>query len=619
MKNDEIKSKGSMLRKKAEALLRKKQTGIGSHYTKADTLKLLNELEVHQVELEIQNEELRLAVSAANDATEKYTELYDFAPVGYLTLSKKGEIVGINLCGAQMLGKVRSHLMQSTFTFFVSDDTKPIFNLFLEKAFTSKTKKSCEIILSTGDSLPVHVYLCGIVKEKSERCFVTMVDISEKKKRERLILELNKQLESIFDASPIMIFHKDKENRFIRVNKALAKANRMTKEEMEGKTLWEIYPRKVADHYWRDDKEVMAACAPKFNIIEKMPNVLGSMYVSTDKVPYTDSEGNIIGVLGFSQDITALVLKEKKLKEQNMELEHTSTFDSLTKIANRYFFEKSANLIYQASKRYNRKFAILEIDIDNFKWINDQYGHDIGDILLRTAASIITQSTRESDLLARIGGDEFGLILAETKNTGDAGLVADKIIKLFAKPIDINGKLICCSVSIGIACYPSEGVDSFDKLFKQADIAMYNAKEKGRNCFDFFSDKTRIEYYEKMKLESILRDALKTNQFYLHYLPVVDMRVNKIVGVEALLQLTKSSNLGVITPSVFIPVLEKLNLIQDVGLWVFDRVCSDIKTWTEKGVKGIFYSVNVSAKELSMESFCEDFKSVASKYAVDLN
>ena len=317
MKNDEIKAKGSMLRQKAEDLLRNKQPRTGSQYTEADTLKLLHELEVHQVELEIQNEELTLAISAANDAVEKYTELYDFAPVGYLTLSKKGEIVGINLRGAQMLGKVRSHLIQSTFTFFISDDTKPIFNLFLEKAFNSGARESCEIILSINGKLPYHLYLCGIVKEKLEICFVSMVDISEKKKRERLILELNKQLESILDASPVMIFYKDKENRFIRVNKALARANRMTKEEMEGKTLWEIYPHKVADHYWQDDKEVMAACAPKFNIIEKMPNVLGSMYVSTDKVPYTDSDGNIIGVLGFSQDITALVLKEQKLKKQN--------------------------------------------------------------------------------------------------------------------------------------------------------------------------------------------------------------------------------------------------------------------------------------------------------------
>jgi EAL domain-containing protein (putative c-di-GMP-specific phosphodiesterase class I) len=146
---------------------------------------------------------------------------------------------------------------------------------------------------------------------------------------------------------------------------------------------------------------------------------------------------------------------------------------------------------------------------------------------------------------------------------------------------------------------------------------MYKAKERGRNCFDFFSNEMRVEYYENLELELELKEALKTNKFYLHYQPIVDMRNNKIVGMEALLRLKESPKLGVVPPSVFIPVAEKLTLIQDIGLWAFDTACSDIRKWTEKGIKELFYSINVSPKQVNMENFNRNFKSVISKYAVD--
>jgi len=200
MKNDTMQ-KTEFLRQKAEKLLKKKQTTTGLQLTESETLKLIHELEVHQIELEMQNEELSLARSLAQDATEKYIELYDFAPTGYFTLSKKGTIIELNLSGANMLGKERSHLKNSLFGLFVSNDTKSIFNLFLGKIFISKSKETCELILSTNDNLSIYVHLTGILTENGEQCLVTTTDITERKEAEDVLSESRAKYQAIFEST----------------------------------------------------------------------------------------------------------------------------------------------------------------------------------------------------------------------------------------------------------------------------------------------------------------------------------------------------------------------------------------------------------------------------------
>lgn len=190
MKKQNInQSEVTILHKKAEELLKKKSSKTSSFYTEADTLKLIHELEVHQIELELQNEELMLAnEKAAELAAEKYAELYDSVPLGYFTLSKEGKIIELNLIGSQMLGKERSRLKNSPFGFFVSDDTKPSFNLFLGKVFSSKVKEIYEVTLSMKSNLPMYVYLTGIVTGNGEQCLVIVVDITERKLAEEELI-----------------------------------------------------------------------------------------------------------------------------------------------------------------------------------------------------------------------------------------------------------------------------------------------------------------------------------------------------------------------------------------------------------------------------------------------
>jgi signal transduction histidine kinase len=194
MNNSNKQSKASLLRQQAEDILKKKSLKTGSPLSEIETLKLIHELEVHQIELEMQNDELVLANSMAQEAAEKYSELYDFAPSVFFTLSQEGKIIELNLSGAKMLGKERFYLKNSQFGFFVSKDTKPIFNLFLEKVFSSQVKESCEVILSFNDNLPLHVQLTGIVTKNGEQCLLTVIEITKLRQTEEELIIANKEL-----------------------------------------------------------------------------------------------------------------------------------------------------------------------------------------------------------------------------------------------------------------------------------------------------------------------------------------------------------------------------------------------------------------------------------------
>jgi len=209
---NEINKAGSeLLRQKAEELLKKKSSKTASPFSEVESLRLIHELEVHQIELELQNEELLLARVAAEVANDKYIGLYELAPSGYFTLSVKGEIIELNLNGAKMLGKDRQHLKSSLFGFFVSEETKPIFSLFLEKAFKSKAKESCEVMMDSTGSLPFHVLLTGVVSDNEEHCLVTAVDITERKQAEKTVNESEEKFRKVFSCSRDALILIDKE------------------------------------------------------------------------------------------------------------------------------------------------------------------------------------------------------------------------------------------------------------------------------------------------------------------------------------------------------------------------------------------------------------------------
>ena len=415
-------------------------------------------------------------------------------------------------------------------------------------------------------------------------------------------LEQNRQeIQTILDTSPVMIFYKDRENRFIRVNKAFAEAMKLAKEGIEGKTAPEVFPNE-AKTYLKDDKEVIASGKPRTGIIEPIDSASGTRWLHTDKIPYRDVDGNIIGIIGFAVDITErrhaeealhesekryrslfeethaimllidpdngtivdanpaaftyygwsreelkrrkidgintmtskevsaeiqLALSEKRnvfffkhrradgtlrdvevyagpvpmkgkvlllsivhditdRKRAVEQIEQMAYQDSLTGLPNRKLFSDRLGIALTQAQRNKKEVGIAMLDLDNFKDVNDTLGHDVGDLLLEATAERLTAALRKGDTVARIGGDEFVLILPELKGMEDAIQVAQKIVDGFRKPFLIDTHQLVVTTSIGIALYPQDGTDK-EVLLKKADIAMYQVKDAGRDGYQIYN------------------------------------------------------------------------------------------------------------------------------------
>ena len=304
MNNSSKQSKTTNLHQKAEALLKINSSETGLPLSEIETLKLVHELEVHQIELELINEELMLASSAAQNATEKYSELFDFAPSGYFILSKEGKIIDLNVCGAQILGKEPAHLKNSVFDFFVSDDTKPVFHLFLDKVFNSKAKETCQLTLSINGNLPIHIYLTGVVAKNKEQCFVTLVDITERKLSEIELREKEVQYQNLANSGLALIWAADTDKSCNYFNEPWLK--------FTGRTLDQELGNGWAEGVHPDDLdrclETYATAFDKreeFNMEYRLRHVSGEYRWIWDMgTPNYNSSGEFIGYIGNCLDIT---------------------------------------------------------------------------------------------------------------------------------------------------------------------------------------------------------------------------------------------------------------------------------------------------------------------------
>lgn len=298
---------------------------------------------------------------------------------------------------------------------------------------------------------------------------------------------------------------------------------------------------------------------------------------------------------------------DKLLKKQQLQLEedidrmrHLAYHDSLTGFLNRTSFNEHTEEAVLRAKRVGWATSIVFLDLDRFKLINDSLGHDAGDQLLRITADRIQMVLRESDLLFRMGGDEFTAILEDVKIPEEAADIANRILNAIAKPIELQGEEFTVSASIGISNYPRDG-EFADHLVKCADTAMFRAKELGGNCFSFFSPEMNERIENQLKLETALRRALKNEEFFLQYQPRVSAQSQKIIGVEALLR-WNHPEWGLVLPNRFISQLEESGLIIPVGNWVIREACRQNKLWQEMGHAPICISVNLSSRQFRSES-----------------
>jgi len=316
----------------------------------------------------------------------------------------------------------------------------------------------------------------------------------------------------------------------------------------------------------------------------------------------------------YSQGIAIIIsisdLTERKRHEE--QLFQKANFDSLTGLPNRGLaFDRLQQTLILA-RREGGKFALMMLDLDHFKNVNDSFGHDVGDELLQEVARRMTQCIRASDTVARLGGDEFSLLLPELGDAMEAEMIAQKIINACTKPLFIDGHNIRIGVSIGITIYPDDG-EHQEVLFKNADIAMYQCKKDGRNHFRFYTKQMNDLAQAKLKIENELHSALESNQFYLHYQPLINAETNEVAGVEALVR-WQSPTLGQVSPDDFIPIAESIGIIDKIGQWVLETACAQIKQWRNQKGMPLYVAVNVSANQLRHGALVQVVADVLAKF-----
>lgn len=289
-------------------------------------------------------------------------------------------------------------------------------------------------------------------------------------------------------------------------------------------------------------------------------------------------------------------------------VEYLAYHDTLTDLPNRAFFGRLLTQSIQHARRYDRGTALLFLDLDRFKSINDSLGHEAGDDLLQEVARRLRGSVRESDIVARLGGDEFVVLLPETTEIGQVTPVADKILGAVGKPFTLLGQEFRITVSIGVAMFPRDGEDE-ETLMKNADIAMYHAKEQGKNNYQFFSEDLNADSLERLALESSLRNALDRGEFRLYYQAKRDMVSGRISGMEALLR-WEHPDLGLVAPLQFIPLAEETGLIVPIGRWVLKTACSQSVAWQKEGFPALSMAVNLSARQFLDDHLLDDVKNV---------
>ena len=280
-------------------------------------------------------------------------------------------------------------------------------------------------------------------------------------------------------------------------------------------------------------------------------------------------------------------------------LSYLANFDSLTGLANRMLFRERLDRALIRADRNKTLVALLVIDLDRFKNINDTLGHDAGDELLINVAKRFEYCTREGDTIARLGGDEFTIIMEDVKNFEDAVKIVDKILNLMKKPFDISSHEVYVSPSIGISMYPLDDIES-GHLLKNADSAMYRAKESGRNCYRFYTADMNSQLVAQMNMEAKLRRAIDKQEFILHYQPKFNIITRELIGAESLIRWHHPDE-GMISPAVFIPLAEETGLIASITDWVVKEACTQNSLWQQQGYNPIRMSINISPKQFNQD------------------
>jgi len=509
-----------------------------------------------------------------------------------------GNFVEVNDVASRRLGYSKQELLNMN-----ARTINPAANLGRVKAFGKHIRREMDTIFEAihvakdGTQIPVEVVAKIIGIDGQDYVLSVVRDLREHKRLQQSEARFGRLIDHSWEE--IYIF--DSESlRFLQVNQGALNNLGYSSKEIQQLTVTEIKPEISEDDFRKLTKPLFDGSRSRiiFETIHRRRD--GSVYPVEIRLQLSHSEVPPV-FLANVQDIT-----ERKKAESH--LQFLANYDSLTGLPNRSLFLDRLSMAIEHSKRTNTLTALIYLDMDEFKTINDTLGHLAGDELLRQVAKRLQGCARKSDTVARLGGDEFTVIVSNLNNTAGVEMVVKKIIESINAPFHISGQDLMVSTSLGVTFFPFSDKDDVYTLVKQADSAMYQAKRRGKNTFEFYTAQLWQSEIRRVKVEHAVKNALALGQLEVFYQPRVNLLNSKIVGAEALLRFNHP-DLGMVSPSEFIPIVEKLNLINDIGEWVLLQACKQLRLWLANNID-FRMSVNVSARQLDSDRFVTQLQKV---------
>ncbi len=730
-----------------------------------EALQVVHRLRAHKLQLELQNQSLRETGQQLEHRLKRYTDLYDFAPVGYAALAPDGAIQEINLAGAALLGLERAYLINRPLGRFVSADTQPAFKAFLEHALGGVAEASCEVVLALDGepSRPVRLEGIGLVSDNDRRCHIALLDITDRQQTEERLRRSLEQYQAVIETSPDGFWMMDAQGRLLEVNETYARLSGYSRDELrsmsiselearenpaellahiakvrrEGSDLFQTRHRAKSGRLWQ--AEVNACYWPSvgdrffvfirdtghrersetllkirrrlsqvaltgtldrllqtaldeaerltgstigfFHFVEpdqehltlqtwsnhtldicQVPDriqhypvsqagvwvdclrqrrpVIHNDYASLPdlhSLPNGDvrllreltlpilAEGRVAAIISVGnkpedytsddvealQQLTDLMMDVIERKRTADRMEHLAYHDALTQLPNRVLLADRLQQAMTQARRDQKRLAVCYLDLDNFKPINDAYGHEQGDQVLIEVAQRLKKCVRAGDTVARLGGDEFVLLLGELANVEECEHVIDRVLTALQVPFTVAGQSALLSASVGITLYPDDPSDP-DTLLRHVDQAMYLAKQAGGRRYQWFdADQDRRAREYRATLQQI-RNGLAASEFRLHYQPQVNMRRGIVVGAEALIRWQHPQE-GLLPPARFIPTVDTSELAVDVGQWVLNEALRQMTVWAAHGLY-LPVSVNLSGRHLLQPDFIAQLRTLLAAY-----
>lgn len=538
-----------------------------------------------------------------------YRSVFEHSMDAVLLTSPDGFIHAANPAACELFGYSEEGICKLHRDMIV-DVNSPQLNQFLvERAREGRARAELILIRSDGSRFTSEVSSEQFFDDQQQqRTILTVRDITESKLAERKLAESEEQYRLLIAAMEEGVVLQDENSKILAFNKSSERILGLNADQLLGKTSYD--PEWYAIHedgtpFPGESHPVVITLKtgePQSDVIMGIHKPDGTLTWISVNVQPIFKEGKITPyrVVATMHDIT-----ERKQAQQH--IERLAHFDQLTGLPNRTLLNDRFKYALSLAQRSGETLAVLFLDLDHFKDINDTLGHDVGDQVLMELAKRLKVAVREEDTLSRQGGDEYILILPAT-DADSAGLVASKLLEVISQPCYIEQHELMVTASIGIAIYPHDGA-SLESLSKNADVAMYRAKHEGHNNFRFYTPEMQEHSARNLNIANGLRNAIERNELELHYQPQFSLRDGKMIGVEALLR-WQHSEMGPIPPMDFIPIAERTGQIIAFGEWVLRTATRQLKTWLDKGLPPLVMAVNLSAMQFHQKSLPERIEQI---------